>query len=63
MATPLEGENEMGKVMQGVVLALAIAGFTSFVMTDLGAGPKLRLGGVLGAGLGTLMILSRKSAR
>ena len=49
----------MGKVIVGVVLALAIAGFVSFVMTDLGAGPKLKLVGVLGAGLGTLMVLSR----
>ena len=49
----------MGKILVGVVFAFAIAGLVSFVMTDLGADPRLKLGAVLGTGLGTLMIFSR----
>ena len=46
----------MSKIAGGIIFAMAIAGFVSFVMTHLGAGPHLKLGGVLGSGLGTLMI-------
>ena len=53
----------MGKILVGVVFAFAIAGLVSFVMTDLGADPRLKLGAVLGTGLGTLMNTLAVAAR
>ena len=53
----------MTKIAGGIIFAMAIAGFVSFVMTYLGAGPHLRLAGVLGSGLGTLVALSRVDLR
>ena len=47
----------MRKVVIGVVLSFVVAGFVSFAM--LGAPPKLRLSGILAAGVGTLVTLSK----
>ena len=49
----------MQKIATGLVLAFLVAGLVSFAMTDLGAPPKLRLGCILVAGLGTLFALSK----
>ena len=49
----------MQKIATGLVLAFLAAGLVSFAMTELGATPKLRLGGTLIAGLGTLVALSK----
>ena len=49
----------MQRVVTGLVLAFLVAGLVSFAMTDLGAPPKLRLGCIFVAGLGTLVALSK----